>query len=446
MKSKTHIKKFFPYILIILFNSFLLLLYPENSVQLIPNELILGCLIIFFSITKMKNLFNKIISISWLFFYFLGILNINSIKLKTDIWNLDSYNASFLYLCCLLIFTLSLTFFEKFKVKQIKFKDDLNILFGSPFTYILIIFPILLLISIYGSIGFLPILSGQSFVNEMYEYNYGVLYNYKFITVYSFCLVFFLYKKKKWVIISSLFILFLLFVVSVDGKRFILLLSLLTLVPISIMLRDSNSKITFNRKEFNNTPVILSFSTVGIVYILLNILRTGGDIKESLNLLVENIPFGVEFKDYVHSFNTYSNQTIKNYNFEWSAFGSFMNSSSLELLNLNKDELYQMGSQHAFMNLYNEVFGIRIGIVGELYFAYGLFVLPIMVIIAFFANRISQRILNPKSYFNLIQNSILFGLFVLLINGQATVFFGTLTIMIYTYFIYLVSSLLISKK
>lgn len=441
-----HIKQVLPYILIILFNSFLLLLYPEVSVQFIPNEFILGCLIIFFSITKLKNLFNKIISISWLLFYFLGILNINSIKLKTDIWNLDSYNASFLYLCCLLIFILSLLFFEKRKVKKIVFKDDLDVLFESPFTYILLIFPFLLLINIYTSIGFFPILSGQSFVNEMYEYNYGVLYNYKFISVYSFCLGFFLYKKKKWIFLSSLFILFLLFVVSVDGKRFILLLSLLTLVPISIMLGDSNSKIIFNRKEFNNTPIILSFSIVGVVYILLNILRTGGDVKESLNLLVENIPFGVEFKDYVHSFNTYSSQSIRNYNFEWSAFGSFMNSALLELFNLNKNELYQMGSQHAFMNLYNEVFGIRIGIVGELYFAYGLFVLPIMVIIAFFTNRISQRILNPKSYFNLIQNSILFGLFVLLINGQATVFFGTLTIMIYTYFIYFVSKLLVSKR
>ncbi len=432
--------------LIILFNGFLLLLYPKFSVQFIPNEFVFGCLIIFFLITKLKNLFNKLISILWLVFYFLGILNINSIKLKTNIWNLNSYNASFLYLSCLLIFILSLLFFEKIKLKKIKFKDKLYFLLESPFTYILLIFPFLLLAGIYANVGFFPILSGQSFVNEMYEYNYGFIYAFKFFSVYSFCLAFFLFKKKKWIFISSLYMLFLLFVVSIDGKRYILLLSLLTLIPISMMLGNENSKIVFNRKKINNTPIILSFSSVALVYILINVLRTGGEIKESINLLIENIPFGVEYKDYVNCFNTYHSQSIRNYNFELSAFGSFMNSSLLGLFDMDKNKLYDMGSHHALMNLYNENFGIRIGIVGELYFAYGLFVLPLMVIIAFFTNRISQRILNPKSYFNLIQNSILFGLLVLLINGQATVFFGTLTLMIYAYFIYFVSKLFISKQ
>ncbi|WP_289662500.1 hypothetical protein [Flavobacterium panacagri] len=435
-----------PYIFILLFNEFILVVYPRNIAQIISLDVILICLIILFLIGRIKNLFNKIISGAWLIFYFLGVLNINSIKLRTNVWNLKVHDASFLYLLCLLVFVVSIIFFERKKSKKNKFNNDLDVFFKTPFIYLMLLYPILLMYSIYTNIGFIPILTGQDFVDDMYEYDYGFFYGLKFVSVYSFCLTYLMFRYKKMFLFSCVYLLAILFIVSVDGKRFVLLMSILSLVPLATILKKNGFKITIRTKEMNIRPVILSFSIVGIVYVLISILRTGGDIHESLNLLVENIPFGVEFKDYVHCFNVYNPQSIRNYNFEWSAIGSFTNSTFLEIFDLNKKELYKMGSQEAFMNLYNEKFGIRIGIVGELYFAYGFLVLPIMILIAFFANRISQQLINPNSYFNLIQNSILFALFILLINGQATVFFGCLTVMIYVYIMYRFCKLLIPYK
>ena len=425
--------KYIPYAFILLFNLLIESIYPNNTLVLVPNIILVLSVFSYFLITKLKNIYNQIISNAWLIFFFLGVLNINSVKTRTDMWDLKLLNPSLLYYFCLLIFIISLFFFEKLKTKNIKFINDDKSLFNTPFSYLIIVYPVLLLLTIYINLGFFPILSGASFVNEMYEYNYGFLYKYKFITLYSSCLIVLIYARNKRVLFTTIYVLFLMFVLSVDGKRFMLLLSITSIIPILLAINNTN------KDGVNKTPIIVAFVSVGVLYLLLNIFRTGGDVLESLSLIVENIPFGVEYKDYVHCFNTYSPTNLKGYNFEQSAMGSFLNSSILEVFNENKVELYQKGSQHALMNLYNEKFGIRVGIIAEIYFAYGLFVLPIMSLIAFFVNRISNNLVKPKSYFSLIQNSILFGLFFLLINGQATVFFGSLTMIIYIYILYSIS-------
>lgn len=395
----------------------------------------------------MKNLFNRIISLSWLIFFFLGVLNINSVKQRTDVWNLELEGASYLYMACLLILNLSLLIFEKASNKKIIFKDDLNTLTKSPFPYIILFYPIIFIVSIFNSLGFFPILLSDSFVDEMYEFDYGFIYGYKFICVYSFCVASLFYKQNIWKITAVVYVIFLLFVVSVDGKRFVLLVCFLSMIPLYLFTtKQNNPKPNTKKSEIKTSPLIIVFVLVGVIYVLLSILRSGGEIKESMNTIIENIPFGMEYKDYVHSFNTYAPLSIKNYNFELSALGSFFNSTFLEVFNLNKADLYHMGSQNAWMKLYDGKFGIRLGIIAELYFAYGLFVVPFMIVIAYFINRVNVRLLNPRSYFNLMQNSILFALFILLINGQATVFFGCLTMMVYLYLLFIICTFLPFSK
>lgn len=446
MKFKDLLKKYYPFLIILFFNNILSILFPSNARILIPIVIVILNLITYYLISKIQNIFNRIISYIWFLFFFLGVLNINSIKQNTDIWRLDIYEPSLLYFSCLIVFIISLIFFEKFKKKKVVFRNDLGLINKSLFTYVILFFPFLLIIDIYRTLGFFPLLTGQSFVGEMYEYNYGFLYKFKFICVYSFCIAFFMLRKANKYFLSFIYLIFLLFVVSVDGKRFVLLMGIISLIPLLLILKKKYVEKGFDIKKFNSTPVIVLFCIVGFVYIFVNVLRTGGNLKDSVNQLIFNIPFGVEYKDYVHTYNTYLSQSIKGYNFEMSALGSFFNSSFLELFQFDKNQLYNLGSQNAFMNLYNEDFGIRIGIIAELYFAYGLFVIPLMILIAFFTNRISQRLIDPKSYFNLIQNSILFALFILLINGQATVFFGNLTLIIYMYLFYLFCKLIKYKN
>lgn len=424
--------KALPYLIISSFNFVLELLFPEYKLHEISVDILILANLNFFFITRLSNGFNKILSGAWLAFFFLGILNINSVLMRTSIWNLKLHEASLLYHLSLLVFICGLLFFEKSytqKYYEVPSETSFKRISKGPFFVLLLVFPILLVLDVYLNIGFFPILTGQSFVDKMYEYNYGVLYNFKFICVYTFCLIFLVFGKRK--LLSSIYILFLLFAVSIDGKRFILLLSIISVIPILIYKKN-----TGEYGKINYAPIIAGSIAVGFSYILINILRSGGDIQASLYALIEHIPFGVEFKDYVHSINTYEIGEIPNYNYELSSLGSFLNSSILEVFGLDKTELYQLGSQHAWMELYNEKFGIRLGIIAELYFAYGYLVLPAMFVLSYFVNVVNQRLINPKTYFNLFQNSILFGLFFLLINGQSTVFFGILTLMIYFWLLY----------
>jgi oligosaccharide repeat unit polymerase len=386
-------------------------------------------------------MYNKIIAIGWLSFFFLGILNINSVNAETNYYNLQLHDASLFYLICLIAFFLCLMFFEKSSAKKdLAIKINTHKKTSFPFLIILFIYPFALFISVFKSVGFLPILSGSSFVDSMYEYNYGPLYGFKFICVYGFLLAVVHFSKGKNKLIITAYILFLLFAISIDGKRLVLLLCLLAFIPVYNWILKQNNK-TVTKKTW-----LIPFLLVFIIYVLINGIRTGSNVSELATNLLIKIPFGVEYKDYVHSFNTYKDRTIPGYNFELSAIGSFFNSSLLNLAGENKETLTKMGSAYTWMDLYDIKFGIRTGIISELYFAYGYFTIVLMAFLAFITNKISQRLSNPHSLFNLVQYSILFALVFLLINGQATVFFGCLSMMLYTFLFYKISHLKISNN
>ena len=444
-KYNYHINKvvarLIPCLLILFFNDIIYLLIPNrNNLYITPDVTILAiiCNLICFDV---KNLYNKIIVIGWLLFFFLGILNVNSVNNETNYYNLQLHDASLFYLICLIVFIFSLAFFEKSTLIRDSISEiDTNGKTSYTFLLIIFVYPVALFISVFRSVGFLPILSGSSFVDSMYEYNYGPLYGFKFICVYGFLLAVVYFSKGKNKLLLAVYILFLIFAISIDGKRLVLLLCLLSFIPIYNWILKQNNK-TVSKKTW-----IIPFILVFIIYILINGIRTGSNVSQLASNLLIKFPFGVEYKDYVHSFNSYKNGSIPGYNFELSAIGSFFNSSLLNMAGENKEALTKMGSAYTWMDLYDTKFGIRTGIISELYFAYGYFTVILMIFLAFVTNKISQRLSNPSSIFNLIQYSILFALIFLLINGQATVFFGCLSMMIYTFIFHKLLHLRASKK
>lgn len=428
---------FLPYLCLLFINAISNLLFNYKAKVVVSVDLIFLTLIIYYLSDQLQNIYNSIIAKGWLVFFILGILNMNSTILRTSVWNIAIHDASLLYLVCLLTFTLSLVFLERNNIKlkwysvksELKFRLNLKRRTSKYLLYIIIIFPFLLFISIYVSIGFIPIITGESFVDEMYNFDYGPLYGFKFLCVYSFIIALYqlrIKKKKMWLV----YIVLLFFIVSIDGKRFIGLLCLLSFIPVYLY----TNKLKGIKTSY--MPIVLISISVFFLYIYISILRVGGDIAESTAVLIDNIPFGVEYKDYVHSYNTFIPMKIRGYNFELSAVGAFFNSSLLETFGYNKESLVHKGSAHVWMNLYDQKFGIRTGIISELYFAYSYLVIPLMVPIAFLTSKVSEKLLSPQSFFNLMQNSILFSLIFLLINGQATVFFGCLTIMVYMYILH----------
>jgi len=410
-------------------------IFPAGKNARISFELSLFICFVYFLADRLKNNFNQIIAKGWIIFFVMGLMNINSITRRTGVWNLKIEDATFFYFYCVGVFIIALLIFERLviiKTNENEFQDDFANVTKTSFSYFMYVFPFLLLITIYLSIGFLPLLSGADVTDDMYGYNYGPLYGFKFVCVYGFLIALLatLFFKLGSKILNIVYLVVLIFIISVDGKRFVLLTCIMAAIPVYLWAMQAKGK------KVSNVPIAISMIAVFIAYILVNILRTGSDISQSITHIAENLPFGVEYKDYVHSFNTYEPGKIHGYNFELSSLGALTNSAFLEILGFNKDQLVKSGSAYVWSNLYDSNMGIRIGIIPELYFAYSYFVIPLMAVIAYFTNIVTQRLRSPKSVFNLVQNAILFSLIFFLINGQATVFFGCLPVMLYVYLVF----------
>lgn len=391
----------------------------------------------------LKNKFNKLLIQLWIIFYYLGVINIISSILRNNIWDMDIHDGSIYYFINLLIFTCSLIIFERVKPQNIHLKsltysiDSNRKVTNSYFTYFILIFPFLFFISFFLSVGFIPLLSGENFVDDMYEYNYGILYGFKLLCVYSFLILIIKIRETHINIWYIIYLVLFLIVISADGKRMMILVCVLSLIPLIENLNSQSKKLKSNFKQSLFIYGTLIFLL--LIYMVINGIREGNFSAISVAIYLERIPFGVEYRDYIYSFNNYTPGHIPGYNFEISSIGSLLNSAFLRLFGISKYELIQMGSAYSWMRLEHSEFGIRTGIISELYFAYGYWGMLVMIVIGFLTSRVTHAIANTKTYFGLIQNCIMYTLIVMLIVGQTTELFGNLTLMFYTWILFKLS-------
>jgi hypothetical protein len=110
-----------------------------------------------------------------------------------------------------------------------------------------------------------------------------------------------------------------------------------------------------------------------------------------------------------------------------------LNSSLLSFFGYNKANLLSSGSESVWMNVYGINQGVRTGIVNELYFTFGEVTIGIFFFIGIFLNYFSIKILMQKKLFTLILLTSIYILFFFLIVGQSTVFWGTISTLLYLY-------------
>lgn len=435
------LKYIFVCVIVFLSNDIFTFLFGDVSILVKSsfdlNLIICVCFLLTYFI---NNKFNKLIIHVWIIFFYLGILNILS-SIKQDIsWEMNIHNGSIYYFTNILVLTCTIIFFEyihslrKNKKSIYSFDDSFRKVAHTYFTYFFLIFPFIFIISSYLNVGFIPLLSGQNFVDYMYDYNYGILYGYKFLCVYSFLILVVKIREDHFKLWNLIYILLFLLIVSFDGKRIILLICLISLIPLIDNLQGRLGK---PRRSFRKSLYIyITFILVVFFYLLINGIREGNISQVPIEYYLNKIPFGVEFRDYIFSFNNYEPGQIPGYNYELGSLASFLNSSLLDIFGYSKYELVHMGSAYSWMIFENSEFGIRTGIVSELYFAYGYWGLAGMVVIGFLTSKVTNTIAHPKSYFSLFQNCILYSLIIMLIVGQSTEFFGLLSLMFYTWILF----------
>jgi hypothetical protein len=184
---------------------------------------------------------------------------------------------------------------------------------------------------------------------------------------------------------------------------------------------------------------------MSFVYIFISGVRSGNLIEFNFFTFLDNLPIGVEFADYVYSYNNIKEHEILKYDFILSSLGSFFNSSFLSFLGFDKSDLINSGSDTVWMNLYGISQGVRTGIVNELFFAFGKGSIVFFYIGGILLNRLNLKMLLNDDLFLLMFYCSIYVLIFFLIVGQATVFFGTLTTLIY-FFVFNQIVVFFSKK
>ncbi|MFD2570786.1 O-antigen polymerase [Spirosoma soli] len=389
----------------------------------------LTLILIFLIVTSsVKYSANKVILYFWFIFYLCGILFLNSVSVIDSKLNIDNEDADNFYILCLISLSIGFKVSELIFINR-KYIVSLNsyITLNPICNIILFLFPFAFFVSTLLSLGFVPILLGKSIISDMYNYNYGPLYGYKFLIIISILGLIFYSLNRKYKYKYVILIIIFAFISLIDGKRAVLLAASISGIYMYYIC-------TVKHSNKINWKAIISLSALMIImYTGLSSLRSGENNSVDITTIIEKFPIGVEYTDYVYSFKTYDPGSIKNYDFLKSAFGAFMNSTILEAFGYDKQEMIMSGSAYTWMKLYGIDMGIRTGIISELYFQYGYGTFIIIFFMAFYFDYINRKIFQVTDLMTFLLILSLFGFNVLLIVGQATVYTGTLTLILYFY-------------
>lgn len=434
------IKFSFPFLFIFFANQLYALLFGQIAgdlkITFDINLLICICVIL---IRLLKNRFNKLLISLWVVFFYLGILNIIASVKRGEYAVMDIHDGTVYFFVNILVFALCLLLVENLRLnlnkKAQKLTSSFNDFKNSFVTIFLIVFPLLFGLSIYNHVGTFPLFSGRDIIDKMYELDYGPLYGYKYLCVYSFLILIFFLKmmKNRWLV--YLYLALFLIIILLDGKRVVAIVCLLAYIPFNITIDSILNKENFENR-FLQVRNYLIFGFLGIVYVLTAAIREGTQNKANfLTNAVEKVPFGVEYRDFIYSFDNYP-RSMPGYSYESSAVGSFFNSYILKTLGYSKNHLVQTGSAYSWMRYEGIDLGIRTGFISELFFAYGYWGILCIISFALFTAIITRTLTNSTSLIPLIHCSIMYAFVVLLIMGQSTEFFGSLTIVLYVWLAY----------
>lgn len=393
---------------------------------------------IFFIIIKLKNIYNKLFIYFYLLWFLIG--NINIIYSYKNTLLIDEYHflhylrsfdintkiANNIYLIFLGSFCLAMYIFENI-IKKEKLIINKKINCSQINLIIISLFPILCILEYYFNLGGLPIKYLKEGIITMYDdsINIGLInskigeqlclfggsyFYFKFIKNY--------YEFKKINYYSLLMILLNSIVLLASGKRYYFILFILSNVIISTKYR--NNKIPVKQ-------VLLLFVITLIIYLFMVIIRVGNNVNiENLKSSIKNI--GIEYRDWAYLMENW-NGYKSTYNWFITFFSGLISKKILKIIGINSVLEYK--SVYLVSSYFNADWGIRIGIVGELfiYFGwYGIFIFSILaIIVAYFNN----KLLYCNNDLKIIYLSNLYSINLLFIMGQSDVIASSIKSLIY---------------
>ncbi len=408
----------------------------EVNISIFLIAILIGC---FYLLSAIHNIYSRIIGYFWLWWMLLGIANAAVWSILFANLDLKLETACLIYTSLLMCFLLGIFVFDK---KTITPPLDLTVKPNSIWSIIILVFPLIMMIESYLVLGYIPILSGGSIIDSMYSANYGKLYSYKSVMVFSIILsvyysTYFDGKDKFIAVFFSILTLVFLMISLFDGKRVIFLCSALS---IFIYLHKLYGLDYIKKRS------IFFISCIFLCYTGIANLRSG-DISTSMKS-VEILLYstGAEFRDFIWTVTYYEPGTIPGYSWVSSSLGAFINGNILSIFGFDKNALVAMDSARSWMNLFDIDLGIRTGMFSELWFEFGVYAILPVFILGLFTSKICGDICRATTIETLIFKLFVFGCVFLAVMGQSTLFFGMLITCIYIFILYSFIDFLTPKK
>jgi len=387
----------------------------------------------------LRNPLNKVVGLALATLFFIGQINAAASYVRYGaFYRSDLLQGAIVYVVFATCYVFTLWLSERIlernrapaQLPDVR-KDDVLKYRMDMFVLLLLAFAFVWFGDQVHAVGRIPILSGDRIIDDMYQIGYGRLYGYGIYLAIAggFAWSFARYARNAlerplWFGLVALFCFFMVF----DGRRVFLILFLLTLVAI----------------EAARTPwsrlwkTLLSMGMVVLaLYILLLWARQGGvliggsmDTAKSLTLV------GVEYRDFAYVVSHFEAGELSGYEWFRSFVGGGLNWILLALAGLSKGEMTFAGSAYQLAIAYRSNFGIRIGLIGELYLAYGWFGLGPLAVVASIHGWISSRVGRQPNLPRQMLFALSFAVLTQWFVGQNTAVSGYLVLILYLVPIY----------
>jgi len=383
-------------------------------------------------LTMLRNPHSRLVGFVWIGWFVIGSLNVvASYAAVGSYWDLDVGYADFLYVAFTFFFFLGLLSVDIRTPIGPQSEEPKSQGFDLLFTTFLAAFPLLYAWSMYRALGTFPLLQGINLTQEMYELDYGSLYGYSIILVLAALVA--LQRARaarsrlsRWVHYSFLVVVLLISVL--DGKRFNLMLFLAGALAYELRVAGRRSG-RIGRAWITGAIVAASL----VLYVGVLVLREGFNVDAYTGVTLQLAAVGVEHRDFVYTVNHFAPGQIPNYHWAQSALFSALNSSLLGAFGIDKLRYVLTGSAYAWRDLLGIDFGIRTGIISELYFAYGWLGLPVMLGVGAIIGFVARRLWTARTRRGLIYACAAYAILLLAPVGQTTSTTGGLTVVFYAF-------------
>lgn len=402
------------------------ILYPDISDFYLPSvtALSLGVVACFAS-ALVRNELNRFVVAAWLAWYFIGTLNALSSYMV-----LGPHYRPYLDQPTVIYFGFSTAMFvgmaiaEAIWQKGVLVRPALRKEFSPLVLLILAVFCVMWAVILVAYAGYVPILSGVDITESIYETNYGPLYGFGLALVVAsaaFCVRSMLASRSK-ALAGVVMILHITAISLMDGKRYLAILIVLACCFAVVRIRGG-------RRARGVLCALLGVALV--VYLAMFVIRQGDAQRYGDGWLSATFIAGVEFRDFVYTVSRYQPGTIPEYDWFTSSVASMANSGVLAVAGVDKAEIVSRGSAFAWSRILSSPYGIRTGIVSELWFAYGWLGLLVVSLLGLLTSRISIWAVRATTDRQLVNGCVLLALLTSSIMGQATSVFGSMTVLLY---------------